>query len=79
MDTGRGTSLGHPWGGGGGGGEDEYFTMIPEDTALLDSSLTSSLSSLCGVKDMETAHDVSCKEWCVYIVWNQGVLNSSNM
>ena len=46
------------WGEGGGAGEEEYF-MIPEDTAILDSSLTSSLSSLCGMKDLEASPDVS--------------------
>ncbi len=62
MDVG-GRGAGHappPWGeGGGGGGEEDYFTMIPEDTAILDSSLTSSLSSLCGMKDLENNPDVS--------------------
>ncbi len=46
-------SMAGPWcsegggGGGGGGSDEEYFGSIPEDVAILDSSLSSSLSSLC--------------------------------
>ncbi len=35
--------------------DEEYFSMIPEDTTLLNSSLTSSLSSLYGHKDLDSA------------------------
>ena len=59
MDVG-GRGAGHAplWGEGGGVGDEDYF-LIPEDTTVLDSSLTSSLSSLCGVKDLEGSPDVS--------------------
>lgn len=39
--------------GGGEGWEEELFQSIPEDLAVLDSSLSSSLSSLCAGKDGE--------------------------
>ena len=43
--------------------DEDYFSMIPEDTTLLNSSLSSSLSSLCGHKELlesaGTSHDVS--------------------
>ena len=42
--------------------EEEYFKIFPEDTTILNSSLSSSLSSLCAARDVEsakTAGDVS--------------------
>ena len=35
--------------------DEEYFKMIPEDTTILNSSLSSSLSSLCTARDLESA------------------------
>lgn len=43
----------------GWGEDDDSYFMIPEDTTILNSSLSSSLSSLCGHKDAENAPDVS--------------------
>ena len=38
--------------------DEEYFKMIPEDTTILNSSLSSSLSSLCAARDLESAKTV---------------------
>jgi hypothetical protein len=35
--------------------DEEYFKMIPEDTTILNSSLSSSLSSLCAARELESA------------------------
>ena len=42
--------------------EDQFNTLIPEDNTILNSSLTSSLSSICGMvanRDLDSAPDVS--------------------
>lgn len=35
--------------------DEEYFKMFPEDTTILNSSLSSSLSSLCASRETESA------------------------
>lgn len=44
-----------PSGWGDNSWDEEYFNMIPEDTAILNSSLSSSLSSLCAPRETESA------------------------
>lgn len=38
--------------------DEEYFKIFPEDTTILNSSLSSSLSSLCAARDVESAKTV---------------------
>ena len=47
---------------GEGSQDEDYFVMIPEDTTILDQSLSTSLASICGLpgnKDGETSSDLS--------------------
>ena len=51
--------------------DEEYFKMIPEDTTILNSSLSSSLSSLCAARDLEsakTAGEVSLLITCIQVL-----------
>lgn len=42
--------------------DEEYFKTIPEDITLLNSSLTSSVSSLCNSRELELAHTAASNE-----------------
>lgn len=48
-------NMGIPAGWGDNSWDEDYFKMIPEDTTILNSSLSSSLSSLCASRETESA------------------------
>jgi len=55
------TSQTVPTGWGENSWDEEYFNTIPEDVAILNSSLSSSLSSLCARGDLDATSEVwSC-------------------
>jgi hypothetical protein len=57
-----GTNATPPPNWGEGSQDEDFFAMIPEDTTILDSSLSSSLSSICGppgTKDAENGSEVT--------------------
>ena len=58
--------------------DEEYFKMIPEDTTILNSSLSSSLSSLCASRETESAKTTVEVSHCVCTVRgvNAGLMGS---